>query len=84
MGQVSLFKVYQDERTPLHWAASSGSLEIVRYLLDQKAEVDKVDGSGWSALHIAAVSAGNDDIVEELVGSGADVNMKNSKGITPL
>ncbi|KAF5378989.1 hypothetical protein D9757_009119 [Collybiopsis confluens] len=72
-----------DERTPLHWAASSGSLETLRYLLDQKAEVDKVDGSGWSALHIA-VSAGNDDIVEELVGSGADVNKKNSKGISPL
>ncbi|KAF9072583.1 ankyrin repeat-containing domain protein [Rhodocollybia butyracea] len=63
----------QDERTPLHWAASSGSLEIARYLIGQKAEVDKVDGSGWSALHIA-VSAGHDDVVEELVGSGADVN----------
>ncbi|KAJ3835106.1 ankyrin repeat-containing domain protein [Lentinula raphanica] len=42
-----------DERTPLHWGASSGDLDIVRYLVDQKAEVDKVDGSGWSALHIA-------------------------------
>ncbi|KAJ4480237.1 ankyrin repeat-containing domain protein [Lentinula aciculospora] len=42
-----------DERTPLHWAASSGDLDIVRYLIDQKAEVDKVDGSSWSALHIA-------------------------------
>ncbi|KAE9401288.1 ankyrin [Gymnopus androsaceus JB14] len=75
--------MFQDERTPVHWAASSGSLEIVRYLIDHKAEVDKVDGSGWSALHIAA-SAGHDDVVEELVGSGADVNRRNSKGITPL
>ncbi|KAJ3876856.1 ankyrin repeat-containing domain protein, partial [Lentinula edodes] len=62
---------------------SSGDLDIARYLIDQKAEVDKVDGSGWSALHIA-VSAGNDSVVEELIGAGADVNRKNGKGITPL
>jgi ankyrin repeat protein len=43
----------QDGRTPLHWAASSGSIDITRYLIDQKAEVDKIDGSSWTALHIA-------------------------------
>ncbi|EAU85260.2 hypothetical protein CC1G_10046 [Coprinopsis cinerea okayama7 len=68
-----------DERTPLHWAASSGSLDVARFLIDQKAEVDKVDNSGWTPLHIA-VSAGNYDIVQELIGGGAD----NDKGITPL
>ncbi|THU76051.1 ankyrin, partial [Dendrothele bispora CBS 962.96] len=62
---------------------SSGSLDIVQYLIDQKAEVDKVDGSGWTALHIAA-SAGHDSIVEELIGAGADINRRNDKGITPL
>ncbi|KAF9270802.1 ankyrin [Marasmius fiardii PR-910] len=45
--------VDEDGRTPLHWAASSGSLEIVRILLEHRAEVDKIDGSGWTALHIA-------------------------------
>ncbi|KAH0585571.1 hypothetical protein H2248_008801 [Termitomyces sp. 'cryptogamus'] len=73
----------QDERTPLHWAASSGAIDIVRFLIDQKAEVDKPDISGWTALHIA-VSAGHDEVVKELVGAGADVNRKNDKGITPL
>ncbi|KNZ73379.1 26S proteasome non-ATPase regulatory subunit 10, partial [Termitomyces sp. J132] len=72
-----------DERTPLHWAASSGAIDIVRFLIDQKAEVDKPDISGWTALHIA-VSAGHDEVVKELVGAGADVNRKNDKGITPL
>ncbi|KAF7424687.1 hypothetical protein PC9H_009998 [Pleurotus ostreatus] len=42
-----------DGRTPLHWAASSGATDIVRYLLDRKADVDKLDSSGWTALHIA-------------------------------
>ncbi|PPQ63235.1 hypothetical protein CVT24_005695 [Panaeolus cyanescens] len=72
-----------DERTPLHWAASSGSIDIVRFLIDQKAEVDKVDGSGWTPLHIA-VSAGHENVVRELIGAGADVNGKNDKGLTPL
>jgi ankyrin repeat protein len=43
----------QDGRTALHWAASSNSLDIIRFLLDKKADVDKLDSSGWSALHIA-------------------------------
>jgi ankyrin repeat protein len=63
-------------------------------------EVDKIDGSGWTALHIAGilslsrfsssrndsvlVSAGNEDVVRELVGAGADVKKPNDKGLTPL
>jgi hypothetical protein len=30
------------------------------------------------------VSAGQEEVVNELVGAGADVNRKNDKGITPL
>ncbi|KAF9007452.1 ankyrin repeat-containing domain protein [Cyathus striatus] len=44
-----------DGRTPLHWAATSGSIDITRYLIDQKAEVDKPDSGGWTALHIAGM-----------------------------
>ncbi|EKM57797.1 uncharacterized protein PHACADRAFT_90075, partial [Phanerochaete carnosa HHB-10118-sp] len=62
---------------------TSGSLEIVRYLLDQKAQVDLPDNSGWTALHIAS-SAGHEDIVRELLGAGADVKKPNDKGLTPL
>ncbi|PPQ95446.1 hypothetical protein CVT26_008465, partial [Gymnopilus dilepis] len=72
-----------DGRTPLHWAVSSGSIDIVRFLIDQKAEIDKVDGSGWTPLHIAG-DAGHENVVQELIGAGADVNRKNDKGLTPL
>jgi len=90
----------QDGRTGLHWAAFSGALDITQYLLEQKAEVDKIDATGWTALHIAGtpfvitiwsvpndpvlVSAGNEDVARELVGAGADVKKPNDKGITPL
>ncbi|KAF9532673.1 ankyrin repeat-containing domain protein, partial [Crepidotus variabilis] len=62
---------------------STGSIDVSRFLIDQKAEIDTTDGSGWSPLHIA-VSAGHEAVVQELVGAGADVNKKNNKGITPL
>jgi len=72
-----------DGRTALHWSATSGSLDIVRYLLDQHAEVDIPDNSGWTALHIAS-SAGHEDVVRELLGAGADVKKANDKGLTAL
>jgi hypothetical protein len=43
----------QDSRTPLHWAASAGHIDVATYLLANGAEVDKVDDSGWTALHIS-------------------------------
>jgi Ankyrin repeats (many copies) len=45
------FLPVQDSRTPLHWAASMGHLDVVTYLLANGAEVDKADDSGWTALH---------------------------------
>lgn len=72
-----------DGRTPLHWAATSGSLEIVRHLLDHHAEVDLPDSASWTPLHIAA-SAGHEDIVRELLGAGADVKKTTDKGLTAL
>ncbi|KDR78689.1 hypothetical protein GALMADRAFT_63768, partial [Galerina marginata CBS 339.88] len=62
---------------------SSGSIDIVRFLIDQKAEEDKTDGSGWTPLHIAG-NAGHENVVQELIGAGADVNRQNDKGLTPL
>ncbi|KAH9917855.1 ankyrin repeat-containing domain protein, partial [Fomitopsis serialis] len=62
---------------------SSGALDIARYLIDQGADVDRADNSGWTPLHIAS-SAGHDEVVRELLGAGANINRKNDKGITPL
>jgi hypothetical protein len=33
---------------------------------------------------LIVVSAGQEEVVNELIGAGADVNKKNDKGITPL
>ena len=65
-----------------------------------KAQVDKQDLGGWTALHIASTSlifrswmlslivreasAGHQEIVVELLGAGADVKKTNDKGLTAL
>ena len=36
---------------------------------------------GWD---VYSASAGNDDVVRELLGAGADVKAVNDKGLTPL
>ncbi|KZT38846.1 ankyrin [Sistotremastrum suecicum HHB10207 ss-3] len=79
-----------DGRTALHWAASAGYADVVRYLVDQKCDVDLPDArihytlsiDAHSRSHIA--SAGHEPIAEELIGAGANVNKTNDKGITPL
>ncbi|XP_068927056.1 ankyrin repeat domain-containing protein 42 [Petaurus breviceps papuanus] len=41
--------------TPLHWAAHSGSLECLHWLLWHGADITSVTPGGWTAGHIAAI-----------------------------
>ncbi|CAN6173840.1 unnamed protein product [Urochloa humidicola] len=62
-----------DGATPLHFAVhSSGSLAVVKLLLDHNADPDRVCSYGSPPLHIA-VTRGNCKIAEELLLRGADV-----------
>ena len=61
--------------TALHGAAMNGHTEIVRYLLEQGADKDKRNGSGWPPLHIA-VQARNVDVVKVLMVHGADLDLQ--------
>jgi ankyrin repeat protein len=54
----------------------------VRWLVERGARVDR-DGREWSALHYA-VFAGHADVVDLLLGRGADINALSTNGSTPL
>ena len=44
-------KVY-DELTPLHASASKGVLSIIRYLVEQNADINSLDSKGETPLYL--------------------------------
>ena len=85
-----LTKRFRAGTTLLGTAVYRNRTDIVTYLLENGANVNKPVG-GWSGdnymstpLHIAIRRIGNSEIINLLIANGADVNKKNSRGITPL
>jgi ankyrin repeat protein len=70
-------------RTPLHWAASRGQVEIVRMLIDAKANLNLQSITGDTPLHWATLY-GQEKIVKMLIDAGADLNVQDEEGYTPL
>jgi ankyrin repeat protein len=69
---------------PLVGAASNGNLDVVRYLVEEKAVPpnDRAP-SGGTPLHSAAVN-GHQNVVEFLLQNGADPHAKNNHGETVI
>ena len=74
--------------TALIPAAHHGHVETVRALLKTRIAIDHVNRLGWTAL-LEAVILGDGgpaqtEIVRLLVGHGANVNLADAQGVTPL
>ncbi|XP_056417354.1 ankyrin repeat domain-containing protein 42 [Hyla sarda] len=68
--------------TPLHWAAHSGSLECLHWLLWHGADITDVTTRRWTAAHLAAIK-GQDACMQALILSGADLSSKDERQCTP-
>lgn len=62
--------VLQDDQTPLHCAARMGHKELVKLLLDHKANPDSATTAGHTPLHIAA-REGHIHTIRILLDAGA-------------
>lgn len=69
--------------TPLHYAASSGQLEIMKILLEKHAFIDAESPNGTTPLMMAAMY-GSEAAVKLLLDEGADVMMKNQQNMTAV
>jgi Ankyrin repeats (3 copies) len=67
----------------LRQSADSGDLPGLRAVLDEKVSIDSRDSSGRTALLLAVLS-GRDAVVTALLERGADPNLSDAYGETPL
>ena len=84
MGAAVNTKDRHDWETPLHLASSRrAAVDFVRLLLDHGADIEEINGSGMTSLHLACR---NEDIaiLRLLLDRNANVNAKDEKGNTPL
>lgn len=82
---------YQPEpgkKNALHWAASTGKVEMVRILLKARPDVEYVQTTserGRTALHYAAAGdCGDDTVVDLLLSAGARHDTQSDGHWTPL
>jgi uncharacterized protein len=68
---------------PLHSAAVSRSLGIVKLLVARGADINVKQHGGWTPLHAAAFN-GDLAMAEYLVAHGGDISLKSDDGKTPL
>ena len=74
--------------TGLIRAADRGHVEVIRELLTTDIAVNHVNRLGWTAL-LEAIILGDGgprhtEVVRLLIGGGADVNLADGNGVTPL
>ena len=70
--------------TALCEAVRSGSAVCIKLLLAANAAVLHNGALGYTALHLAAEHGASKDIIQLLVEAGADVNIRNQFGASPL
>lgn len=68
---------------PLHYAATTGQVAIMKQLLEQHAFIDAQSPNGTTPLMMAAMY-GSADAVKLLLAEGADIAMKNEQGLSAL
>jgi serine/threonine-protein phosphatase 6 regulatory ankyrin repeat subunit B len=70
--------------TPLMIAAEKGHLTTVQALLSTPGiDIDDKTTDGVTALYFAAIN-GKEDVVKALIDKGADVNLTDNDGQTPI
>ena len=71
-------------RTAICYAARYANMEIIKLLIEYKATVNLLGSAEDCSPLFAASAEGHADIIEELLGAGADASVKSSDGRTCL
>jgi ankyrin repeat protein len=71
------------QRTALHFAAENGNMEVVRMLLDAKANPNAQDRTGKTPVTIAA-ERGKPEVLKALIAAGGNPNSRDQVEGSPL
>jgi len=74
---------YDTQMRPIHWAASDGRIRSIKFLLENRCDINAQDGNGCSPVIIAA-QYGRVEAVVYLIKNGADLNQRDVNGDTAL
>ena len=69
--------------TPLHYACAKGHLEVAQFLIANGATVDSMSLGNTTPL-MMAVQSGNEQLVKLLLDKGADLQVRNTQGLTAI
>lgn len=72
-----------DDKSILHLASEHGHTDLVKYLVNLKADVNTKTGRNETPLHEAALN-GHLEVVKILIYNKADINIASVDGLTPL
>jgi len=70
--------------TILHSLVRRGTPDAVAVILEHGVDINARDKSGSTALHEVAFYSRNKEMTELLIAKGANIDIKNKKGLTPL
>ena len=69
--------------TPLHYACARGHLEVAQFLISNGASIDSLSQGNTTPL-MMAVQSGNEVLVKLLLDKGADLQLRNSQGLSAI
>jgi ankyrin repeat protein len=76
-------EVNKDGWGPLHYASSTGKLDVAQILVANGAKVNALSPSETTPL-MMSVSSGNDHLIKFLLDNGADLRMRNHQGYSAI
>lgn len=76
--------VDEQGKQPIHWAAGSGELDMIKKMIALGASPVAQSKNGTTPLHEAAESNPSPDVIRYLVSQGADINASTKYKYTPL
>ncbi|XP_051784506.1 uncharacterized protein LOC114652791 [Erpetoichthys calabaricus] len=83
---TTVLRLFDDKgHTPVHWAALTGSVELIKYFINCNVDVNRQSNSEYlqRPIHWAAVN-GHISVVDLLHEAGVSLDVTDKRGCTPL